>query len=207
VRRFWVYGAPHVPGFIEARPRFSPCGEPGCGAQPGASVPATPVLTAFAINGGEDTVSSAASTVALTHTVVGTTPSEISASAIARTSPTIRGTVFGSDRGPRLVRWCRRILSSGWTIAPGHALPSGSGNRWRRGENRRRATAVGPRTRREQRPSRHDLRSRCVQYIKPEPAADGTLDGSAVRAINKTWTAVSASTRVRSATLALIRAA
>jgi len=35
-----------------------------------------PVLTAFAINGGEDTVSSAASTVALAHTVVGTTPSE-----------------------------------------------------------------------------------------------------------------------------------
>ena len=43
---------------------------------PAAIAQQPPVLTVFTINGGADSVSSSASAVALTHTVVGTTPSE-----------------------------------------------------------------------------------------------------------------------------------
>jgi len=47
-------------------------------AQAGAApaVPQPPVLTAFSINGGADTVSAAAPSIMLVHTVVGTAPTE-----------------------------------------------------------------------------------------------------------------------------------
>ena len=41
-----------------------------------AAAPQPPVLTAFSINGGVDTVSATAATVTLVHTVVGTAPTE-----------------------------------------------------------------------------------------------------------------------------------
>ena len=52
---------------------------PGCPVRAQASAaapPQPPVLTAFSINGGADTVSAAAPTVTLVHTVVGTAPTE-----------------------------------------------------------------------------------------------------------------------------------
>ena len=54
----------------------------GASSSPGAAQrPAQPpVLTAFSINGGSDTVSAAAVGVALVHTVVGSPPSEFRAS-------------------------------------------------------------------------------------------------------------------------------
>jgi hypothetical protein len=61
---------------------------PGCPVRAQASAaapPQPPVLTAFSINGGADTVSAAAPTVTLVHTVVGTAPTGVPLSAVART--------------------------------------------------------------------------------------------------------------------------
>lgn len=49
---------------------------PARALQAQTGVPQPPVLTAFSINGGADTVSSAAAAVTLVHTVVGTAPTE-----------------------------------------------------------------------------------------------------------------------------------
>jgi hypothetical protein len=49
---------------------------PGDDARAQAGAPQPPVLTAFRINGSADTVSATAATVALVHTLVGTTPTE-----------------------------------------------------------------------------------------------------------------------------------
>lgn len=94
------------------------------GASPSPPAPQPPVLTAFSINGGVDTVSATALTVTLVHTVVGTLPTEYRVSRRA------------DFAGARWLAYAPTLQISDWYDATGEACGPGRGGGAGRGSHR-----------------------------------------------------------------------